>query len=82
MDTKGDGMKHRKSSQRQKPAERRERKKDPRDTPFPLPPTPISAALPIKPLDLYRLHAKAWGDAYIWSAIHRRTTCMMERETW
>lgn len=65
-------MKHRKSSQRQKPADRRERKKDPRDTPFPLPPTIY--ADDEMPFTSEELQTELLVDA--------RTTCMMERERW
>jgi len=74
-------MKHGKSSQRQ--AKRRERKKDPRDTPFPLPPTNwgISQSLAlqiVKSQTAYRIKRRV----LVHLQEHSEHECMMERERW
>lgn len=73
----GDGMKHRKSSQRQR-AKRRERVTPPPTTTNPLPPCPsVPQELLIEnvsELSLNFLQACLLLD--------KRTTCMMERERW
>lgn len=73
---------HRKSSQRQKPAERRERKRKPRETPFPLPPCPkMQMGIDSKYASLLRDLIGIVGSLPE-RDIRVRTTCMMERETW
>lgn len=75
-------MKHSKSSQRQKPAERRERKKDPRDTPFPLPPTPNMQIAANNRVSVLLRDLIGLVGSLPERDIRVRTTCMMERERW
>lgn len=73
-------MKHRKSSQRQ--AKRREGKHTPRETPFPLPPTPNMQIAANNRVSVLLRDLIGLVGSLPERDIRVRTTCMMERERW